>query len=99
MSDIWWFTIHVFYLSHPGDISIEALEKLIQTCFDGSQAEFSVELKEMLEKNIYNQRKRQIDICYNLKHYHKGAKVIMELKDIFELTGDFTDLQKILQSV
>ena len=71
----------------------------MRTCFDGNPNSLVVELEQMLDNEIYTQRRQQIEICYDLDQYHRGATVIMKLKEMFNLSGNFADMEMILQSV
>lgn len=51
------------------------------------------------DEKVLKERLQQIEICDNLAQYHQGADVILSFKDRFSLSGDFSALEKIVQSV
>ena len=38
-------------------------------------------------------------VCLTLDQYRAGAESILRLKDLFKITGDFTDMLNILEAV
>ena len=83
-----------------GTITIAQLESLKQRYFGNSVNELLKELQEMLDdEKTFASRKHQIKICSNLSQYHDGASVMLQMRDLFDLSGDFSVLEKILQSV
>ena len=83
----------------PGEIDAEMLKQLTAKYFNGDQTSLVREMENMLPTHTYQKRKRQIEICTDLEQYHEGARVMLELKKEFELSGDFSDMEKIMASV
>jgi len=75
------------------------LEKLKKEYFGSSLDKLKEELDNMLDANSLAQRRKQIDLCANLDQYHNGAEVMLKLRDMYKLKGDFSDLEKVVQSV
>lgn len=48
---------------------------------------------------VFAERKGQIKMCANLEQYHTGARVLLDLKEQFNITGDFSDIEKITNLV
>ena len=91
---IYWFDVHV------GSVSLNKLQKLIWRFFEGSRQQLTNELSYMLmDRKVLAERITQIEICADLDQYHNGAEVMMDMKSLFNLTGDFSAMEKILQSV
>lgn len=86
-------------LLFTGAISIAKLDHMIAKYFNGQQSLFLEELKKMVDPPTYETRAVQVDICAHLDQYHKGARVMLQLKEMFKLTGEFTEMKKILESV
>lgn len=83
-----------------GTLSIKDLDDLCSRYFNGSEDAFLAELEHMLSsKAKFSVRREQIKMCAHLEQYHRGAKVLLDLKEQFNLTGDFSDMQKIMDSV
>lgn len=82
-----------------GTMNIAALDDLKAKYFGNDMQRFLDELKFMLDGRILEERKVQINLCANLNQYHKGATVMLDMKNIFKLTGDFTDMEKLVHSV
>ncbi|XP_067936897.1 E3 ubiquitin-protein ligase rnf213-alpha-like [Watersipora subatra] len=81
-----------------GSLSIQKLQLVLKTYFSGDKSKLVNELAEELEDHVLKTRKQQLEICADLGQYHRGAEIILQLKKQFELTGDFTAVEKILQS-
>ena len=75
------------------------METYLDGYFDNDHAKLYSELAIMLDQKTFELRKVQIDICANLNQYHEGAQVMLDLKKLFMLTGDFSDIEKIIKSV
>lgn len=78
---------------------MERLRDLMKHYFDDVKEAFLKELKHMLDTATYGIREVQIDICVDLHQFQKGAQVMLEMKVLFKLTGDFSDMEKLLESV
>lgn len=88
-----------FILKFSGTINIGEVENLVKVYFSGNNGEFMAELSVMLDKDTLAERRKQIDLCSHLDQYHEGARVVMDLKTKFNITGNFDDLKRILDSV
>lgn len=88
--------LHQFFL---GTISIARMEKLVNVYFGDNNGDFMAELGIMLDKDILTERRGQIEICSHLDQYHEGARVFINLKKKFNITANFDDLERILESV
>ena len=75
------------------------LETYLDVYFGNDRAKLYSELEIMLGMKNFELRKVQIEICANLNQYHEGAQVMLKMKDWFELKGDFSDIEKIINSV
>lgn len=75
------------------------MEKLVRKYFGDNSGDFVAELSIMLDKDILSERRKQIELCSHLDQYHDGARVVMSLKEKFSITGNFDDLERILESV
>ena len=87
------------YFGLSGEIDTERLRKLTAKYFNGDQTDLLREMENMLPTQIYQERRKQIEICTDLEQYHEGARVMLELKEEFGLSGDFSDMEKIMASV
>ena len=87
------------FTSPPGTLSVKELGDATRSYFDDNVTELIKELDNMLPKAKSVERRRQILLCSQLDQYTEGAKVILELKSEFQLTGNFSDMDKILESV
>ena len=83
-----------------GAISIANFERIFNTYFDGELQKLVDELPYMIDnKYLVEDRTKQIRICANLDVYHSGAELMLEMRDLYKLTGDFKDMDSILASV
>lgn len=57
------------------------------------------ELPHMIGKELCQERQKQAEICIDLQQYRQGAKVMLHMKKLFNLQGDFTDMEQIIASV
>lgn len=87
------------YFGLSGEIDTERLKKLTAKYFNGDQTDLLREMENMLPTQIYQERRKQIEICTDLEQYYEGARVMLELKEEFGLSGDFSDMEKIMASV
>ncbi|XP_067936896.1 E3 ubiquitin-protein ligase RNF213-like [Watersipora subatra] len=81
-----------------GSLSIQQLESVLMNYFDQDRIKLVSELSQELKGSLLKEREQQIKMCADLSQYHKGAKVILDFKKNFELTGDFKAMETILQS-
>ena len=51
------------------------------------------------EKETCEQRRKQIRICTELGQYYDGADALLKLKEMFQLTGEFSDIEKLAEGV
>ena len=83
-----------------GAISIANFERIFNTYFDGELLKLVDELPYMIDdRDLVEARTFQISICANLDVYHRGAGLMLEMRDLYKLTGDFKDMDNILASV
>jgi len=75
------------------------LDSILKRHFSGSLEKFLEELKNMIEKKIFSTRKRQIELFPHLDQFHSGARIMLIMKQLFCLTGDFSTIERILDSV
>ena len=83
-----------------GAISIANFERIFNAYFDGELQKLVDELPYMIDdRDLVEARTLQISICANLDVYHSGARLMLEMRDLYKLTGDFKDMDNILASV
>ena len=64
------------------------------------EEKFLPELRVMLnDQRLFDERKKQIDMCSTLKLYRKGARTIVDLKEKFNILGDFSMMERLIASV
>ena len=51
------------------------------------------------DKETCEQRRKQIGICTELGQYYEGADALLKLKEMFHLTGEFSDIEKLAEGV
>ncbi|XP_067940324.1 E3 ubiquitin-protein ligase rnf213-alpha-like [Watersipora subatra] len=82
-----------------GTIKVSNLKELQAVHFGGSKEELLRQISLMLDdKNLFELRERQIDICLVLEQYGSGANILLEMQKTFDLQGDFFDLEKLSQA-
>lgn len=78
-------------------MSIGNAQQLVEHYYEGKLDILICELRSFLSiKTEFEERKTQLKYCMELKQYHDAVKVVVGLKKEFELTGDFTGMEKIL---
>lgn len=55
--------------------------------------------KILANRQLFEERQKQVELCSHLDRYKRGAKTILELKDKFRVTGDFTMMERLVASV
>ena len=76
------------------------LYELKSRYFKGSKDQLLAELPDLItDSEICRQRSEEINISVELDQYYEGAKLMLDMKDMFDLPGDFSDLQKVVQAV
>lgn len=78
---------------------MRSIQDHMKIYFNASRETLLTELKHMVDEGVYHDRRRQITLGLDYAHYVEGSRIILELRDKFELTGDFTDLDVLLASV
>lgn len=51
------------------------------------------------DPGVRSQRMEQITICIELEKYCAGADAMLRLRDMFNLTGDFLDIETLSKAV
>lgn len=81
-------------------MSVDKVRQHEAQVYGNSLTDLMEELSTMLNsKTVVEQRKKQIRIGCSLKEYVTGARTIIGLKHMFKLTGDFSDMNKIINAV
>lgn len=81
-------------------MDVTALTKLKMKYFNGSKDELLQELPDLVrDPDIRKRRKAEINILVELDQYYEGAQIMLKMKKMFLLKGDFTDLEKIVKAV
>lgn len=89
-----------FYQFLAGTVSVNEVRQHQTQVYGDDLQHLLEELALMINKKaVADQRRKQIEIGCRLKDYVGGAQTIMQLKDMFKLTGDFSDLVKIVDAV
>ena len=83
-----------------GTIDVKSLETLLTNHFEGNKNEFLKHLEIMIDDpRTREERSTQINICIELENYYAGANALLSMKESFQLTGDFSALEKLAQAV
>ena len=83
-----------------GTVTVNELAIHRRRYFRGDGEKFLSELRVMLsDHKLLDERKKQIDMCSDLKLYMKGAKTIVDLQEKFNISGDFSMMEKLIASV
>jgi len=53
----------------------------------------------ILNDEVCNERTQQIDICVELEKYHSGAEALLAIKEMFNLSGNFSNIQRLVRKV
>ena len=73
---------------------------LLKTHFNGKKDELLETLPSMIDDpGVRSQRMEQITICIELEKYCAGADAMLRLRDMFNLTGDFLDIETLSKAV
>lgn len=81
-------------------MDVTALTKLKQTYFGGNKDNLLRELSDFVsDAETCKKRKNEINILVELDQYHDGAQIMLHMRDVFNLEGDFSDLEKVAQAV
>lgn len=81
-------------------MNVTTLYDLKQRYFDNSKDKLLEELPELIkDEAICRLRSQEINILVELDQYHDGAKIMLDMRNMFELPGDFSDLEKVVQAV
>lgn len=97
-------TLHVqpaiYFNSITGALSIAKFDRIFTIYFSKDLLKLCDELVYMIENEpTRKSRREQITICANLDVYHSGAELMLEMKELYGLTGDFKDMENIMASV
>ena len=62
---------------------------------------FNGDLNDLMRgiENMLSKEKAQIKICTDLEQYQEGAWLVLELKEEYGLSGDFSDIERIAAAV
>lgn len=91
------FVMNFGFLS--GQISIKDFETLHSKYFNSKLGPLRQELEHMVDRRVLEERQRQVQLCAEVDHCHNGAQTMLDMRDKFGLTGDFSDMDHILESV
>lgn len=83
-----------------GSMDVTTLYDIKRRYYNDSKDELLEELHELIpDEKICKQRSKEINILVELDQYYDGAKIMLDMKDMFELPGDFSALEKVVQAV
>ena len=83
-------------------MNVDDLKKLQKNYFNsGSGKEEMLEhLPSMIqEPEILKDRLEQLAICAELDQYYDGAAALLEIKDMFQMRGNFSGIESLLKTV
>lgn len=77
-----------------------ALREKQHQYFNGDKDELMKELPSMIQdKSVCEGRMNSISILGELEKFQKGAQVMLSMRDIFKFEGNFSDLQRVFETV
>lgn len=83
-----------------GELTPAQVREHQKKSFESDEDQFMTELKKMLcDHHVFEERRRQIETASHLDSLCTGAKTILELREAFKLTGDFSNYERIMASV
>lgn len=81
-------------------MDVTALNKLKLTHFGNNKDRLLHELGDLVSNPETCQRRREeINILVELDQYYEGTQIMLEMRDMFKIGGDFSDLEKVKQAV
>ena len=87
-------------INFTGSLSVSSLRDMEKDYFGGSIDNLLHHLEIMIpDEVICEERRKQIKTCAELKQYYDGADALLKLKEMFQLTGEFSDIEKLAKGV
>ena len=87
-------------INFTGSLSVSSLRDMEKDYFGGSIDNLLHHLEIMIpDEVICEERRKQIKTCAELKQYYDGAGALLKLKEMFKLTGEFSDIEKLAKGV
>ena len=82
-----------------GSYSIAKFEEIYDLYFGKNTEKLLSELPHMVSPANLQTRAEQVELSAKVDHCHKGAEIMLDMQKLYKLTGDFSDMHHVLESV